>query len=411
MDTNTKEATEGKKALWSLAGAMLAGLLSVPVYAMHMAERADFLTAVSVGLVFAGASAFVGGSLGFLFGIPRTLQQEGAAPASESNAASQAEAVRTQVGYRANTNLEQISDWLTKILVGVSLTQVSEIRTGLSSLTAFVAQGIGTGPHSQVFVSALLAYSATLGFLFGYLWTRLFMVGALRLADQAAIGDLTDKVQKITQKAETTDRKIEELKKQSERDAAGLNLAYRLLNPSPDLPKVTQEELDAAIGAASRPVRVQIFNQAWQVRGDNWRDPANKHKMELTIPLFRALIKNDVERRYHLNHGQLGFALKDMRTPDFQEAEKELSTAIEIRGPWNEHGWVLYEFNRAICRIMTDPAYAQGQPSEPDRKAMILDDLRVAAHSEGLKKLFASERAIHGWISLNKVTDKDLLSA
>ncbi len=28
-----------------------------------------------------------------------------------------------KVNYRSNTNLEQISDWLTKILVGVGLTQ------------------------------------------------------------------------------------------------------------------------------------------------------------------------------------------------------------------------------------------------------------------------------------------------
>jgi len=32
-----------------------------------------------------------------------------------------------QPGYSGNTNLEQISDWLTKILVGVGLTQLREI--------------------------------------------------------------------------------------------------------------------------------------------------------------------------------------------------------------------------------------------------------------------------------------------
>jgi hypothetical protein len=107
------------------------------------------------------------------------------------------------------------------------------------TIGAFTAKGLGTEDYNQVFALALLSYSAVLGFLFGYLWTRLFLAGALRLADQVAIGDLVAKVQSMTEKAETTDRKLEEFKKQSELDATALSLAYRQLNPSPDLPEVT----------------------------------------------------------------------------------------------------------------------------------------------------------------------------
>jgi hypothetical protein len=89
------------------------------------------------------------------------------------------------------------------------------------------------------------------GFLFGYLWTRLFLAGALRAADQAAIGMLVVEVQKVTEKAETTERKLEALKKQSELDATALNLAYRQLNPDADLPRATQEELNTAVTSAS----------------------------------------------------------------------------------------------------------------------------------------------------------------
>ncbi len=56
---------------------MLVGLASVPVYAVHAGGQAGFLGVVSVGILLAGASALAGGTLGFLFGIPRTLQQEG----------------------------------------------------------------------------------------------------------------------------------------------------------------------------------------------------------------------------------------------------------------------------------------------------------------------------------------------
>jgi hypothetical protein len=231
----TREPTESQKALRMLAGGMLAGVLSVPAYAVHAGGKEGFLGVLSVGVLLAGASAFVGGTLGFLFGIPRTLQQEGGGAPDGNLGTSDAAPPGRRVDYRANTNLEQISDWLTKILVGVGLTQIPAIREGLTSLAAFAAQGLGSPAYSQVFALVLISYSSILGFLFGYLWTRLFLAGALRAADQAAIGALVMEVQKVTEKAETTERKLEELKKQSELDAAALNLAYRQLNPTPDL--------------------------------------------------------------------------------------------------------------------------------------------------------------------------------
>jgi hypothetical protein len=178
---------------------------------------------------------------------------------------------------------------------------------------------------------------------------------------------------------------------------------YRQLNPSPDLPVATQTELDAAIGAASTPIKVQIFNQAWQIRADNWRD--NKPKMERSIALFRALIRDDVENRFHMNHGHLGFALKDKSPPEFAEAEKELTTAIDIRGTWKERGWLFYEFNRAFCRIMLD--FEKG-PSDSLRKTEILQDLRIAAQATDIRLLIKSDSVFQRWMSLNDLTDKDL---
>ena len=53
--------------------------------------------------------------MGFLFGVPWATQQitrerEGT--------------IRGQHSYLPNTNLEQISDWLTKIIVGVGLVEI-----------------------------------------------------------------------------------------------------------------------------------------------------------------------------------------------------------------------------------------------------------------------------------------------
>ncbi len=87
--------------------------------------------------------------------------------------------------------------------------------------------------------------------------------------------------------------------------------------------------------------------------------------MERTIPVFRALIASDPEGRFHRNHGQLGFALKDKEPPDWREAEAELTNAIMIRGDPNVEGYWLYELNRAICRIKLDDLFKEGKPSTP----------------------------------------------
>lgn len=397
------ELSDSQKALRVLAGAMAVGLLSVVIYSAHAGGQSHFAAFLSVGILLAGASAFCGGALGFLFGIPRTLQQD--KPSANTVDPSQ-ESREPQIDYRVNTNLEQISDWLTKILVGVGLTQIASIRDGMTAVASAAGSGLGT--HGQVFAMALMTYSVVLGFLFGYLWTRLFLAGALRVADQAAIGSLKAEVQKATEKVESTERHLAEMKKQHALDAEALNLAYRQLNPSPDLPKVSQQELDQAIKDASRPIRVQIFNQAWQVRADNWRNVKDKPKMERTIPLFRALISGDTENRFHMNHGQLGFALKDQRVPDWQAAEQSLSTAISVRGSWQDHGWLFYELNRALCRIQLDEKFQQDLPSEEAYKNPVIIDLGAANHAPDLAKIIREDAVIKKWMTINKVKFSDL---
>jgi len=383
---NSDQDIHSSRALRTLSIATITGLLSIVLFAFQAATHSEFFSYVSVGFMVAGASLLLGGILGFLFGIPRTLQHEGA-PADSSSG-------ETSVDYRMNTNLEQISDWLTKMLVGVGLTQLTSIHTNLQKITVYVAAGLGGHPGSSVLALAVILYFTVVGFLIGYLWTRLYLAGAFRFADMRAIGALASRV-------EQTDKKIEEFKKQSEIDVEALNLTYRQLNPGPEVPTVSQEELNTAVNAASRSIRVQIVNQAWSVRGDNWRD--NKPRMEATIPIFRALIHADPENRYHMNHGQLGFALKDQQEPDWREAEREIAKAIEIRGSWQDNGWLFYEFNRAICRIKLDEAFTRGEPADPSTRKAIRTDLQAAWQSD-LRSLVERESLIKDWMKANKIS-------
>jgi hypothetical protein len=132
-------------------------------------------------LVWAGACLVSGVMVGFLFGIPRTLQSEQAG----SKADTEADAATPQQGYaqRVNTNLEQISDWLTKILVGLGLTQLGNVPARLGEAAAYVASGMPDQRGATVFAGGMIVYFSIVGFIGGYLFTRLFLARLFWAAD------------------------------------------------------------------------------------------------------------------------------------------------------------------------------------------------------------------------------------
>jgi tetratricopeptide (TPR) repeat protein len=118
----------------------------------------------------------VGGLIGFLFAIPRASTNGGAG--------GRPQALRAY--YQQNSNLEQISDWLTKILVGASLTQVSVIREAMRGAALAIVASTGTLVGEAV-AWALMIHFAAAGFFAGYLFTALFLGGALSRAQQGAL--------------------------------------------------------------------------------------------------------------------------------------------------------------------------------------------------------------------------------
>jgi hypothetical protein len=175
--------------MWGLAGVAILGLAGIVAYAAQ-SGRSDFLAVSATSLVVASASALVGGLLGFLFAIPRGPRVEspsGGAKGSTSGAlasqgSSQSDSSST-AGVRSNTNLEDISDWLTKILVGVGLTQLGTIGAGLAKLGNALEPALGDAPNSGVFGVALVITFALIGFLGAYLWTRLTLPIAFQRAE------------------------------------------------------------------------------------------------------------------------------------------------------------------------------------------------------------------------------------
>lgn len=132
----------------------------------------------------------VGVLMGFLFGIPKVFQGQGEGAAPEANGSKPLEERGTSYRMQVNTNLEQISDWLTKIIVGVGLVELKQIPDSLLRLAAYIQPGIGSGEEARVMALAIILYASLLGFFLGYLVTRTYIAGIFRRADEQLVAQV-----------------------------------------------------------------------------------------------------------------------------------------------------------------------------------------------------------------------------
>src|SRR5262249_35262707 len=150
-------------------------LLGVVAYSFQFWPDPSVLSVAALGVLVGGGALLMGGLLGLLFAIPRALQAEQVLPAGS-----------VESGYRANTNLEQISAGHTQTLVGVGLTQLREAPPLLAARATYTAPGLGGGVSPPSLAVAILIFFSTAGFLPSYLWARLYLGGAFTQADIAA---------------------------------------------------------------------------------------------------------------------------------------------------------------------------------------------------------------------------------
>jgi len=370
--TQPGELKNTQIVLCLLGSCFVAGLFIIILFAFQSSSIPQGLSVVGAGWILAGGIFMAGALLGFLFGIPRTLQE-----GSQSGGR-----------YQDNTNLEQISDWLCKIIVGVGLTQLIFIPSTLQKYAAEIAPALGSFPSSEAFAIAIFIFFSIDGFLVGYLWTRVYFGSELESSHQ---------------KLETQVTHLNVMQEQNKNDKTARLLVAQILNPPPGLPDVKLEDLKNAISKASKEMKTEIFYTAQKIRRDNWRNLMDKPSMERTIPIFQAMVADDKRSRYHTIHGQLGFALKDQLKPNWKEAEAELTKAIEIRGSWKENGGLMYEFNRAICIIENDKEGGKVRKATPDVREKIVNDLKAAATDSEIHTIIPTISSISEWLNLNNL--------
>lgn len=351
-------------------------------------KPADFLGVTAVGLMAAGAALLTGGLLGFLFGVPHTRDERTRESSSEMDGHPNEQSTKpgrkeSSTTYRANTSLEQISDWLSKMLVGVGLVEIKIIPGRLKALATYVASGLGKTESAEVFALTIIVYFSVCGFVFGFLWARLYLARWFREADEIQI----------------LGEKINRLESQQQADARALAVISQL-NRQPEDPPLTEEEVTEMIKQASQAVRSQIFAQAEKTSANTDADNYDS-KNQAVISILKGLISSDTTSRYHRNHSELSYALRRRKPPDWQTAEQEITKAIEIRDKMEKKGWRYYEFHRARCLIGQDPNFKRDQPSASvDR---IINDLRLARSDDRWDKWYKPDSTVARWIKINKI--------
>jgi hypothetical protein len=143
---------------WSVLLAILIGIIMLLLMSLFGYKTIkEGITAFGSGVLIAGGSILCGSFLGFIFGIPSILQDP-------------------EARFKYNDNLVQVSDWLTKIIVGVGLTQLYQIPhfvklLGVAFHSNFGSSTISNDTARNVAI-AIMGYYFILGFIMIYFWAK-----------------------------------------------------------------------------------------------------------------------------------------------------------------------------------------------------------------------------------------------
>jgi len=121
-------------------------------------DTGDFFAVTASAFALAATAGLIGGFFGLLFGMPREVE-----PRNGTST--------TNARYAFNSNLLKVSDWVTTILVGLSLVSLRSIPGGLSSFSDRVSPALGARASSGPFGVFIAGASFAAVFLLLYVWT------------------------------------------------------------------------------------------------------------------------------------------------------------------------------------------------------------------------------------------------
>lgn len=248
-DSRKRVAAIERTALRLLAGLFAGIALSAALAVSH------YMVGAVIGAVLAALLA--GATLGFLFGIPRALTV--ALPGTDGHAGA-----NNGGGFTHNTNLEQISDWLTKIVVGIGLVEAQSIGIAFQGLSRQVAVEWGLGANGAASAGFVLLASLLFGFIGFYIWTRTAFVYYLEHNETAVAAERREReaAERRARQAEADAARAKQQAEQAERDT----LAER--ERKAEAERQAQQALEQAEQAARQTEEAEKQTQAAQRESD-----------------------------------------------------------------------------------------------------------------------------------------------
>jgi tetratricopeptide (TPR) repeat protein len=161
--------------------ALIAGVVGIIGYSVNLE---NFKCKMLYVLFLLALASFISGFfLGFLFGIPKRSDDR-------------------EDKYQPSSHLSEISDWLTKIIIGLGLVEIKAIPGALYSVGMFIQKSTGAETSIVVFSISCILYFSIFGLYFGYNYTRLFLSQQYVGADKNLMVD-----KELSAKAKTIDPK------------------------------------------------------------------------------------------------------------------------------------------------------------------------------------------------------------
>jgi hypothetical protein len=175
-----------------LAGVLILCLLFALLSAALATLPFDWLRDVGVIAVVAFLGLAAGALIGFLFGLPKL------APPTATTAVGAAAPAPSPGSSRrlsSNTNLEEVSDWVTKIIVGLGIAQLTQANTHLLGFEAAVKAADPKGGDLVALCATItLCASAIVGFLGMYLEARIVLSRVFDDTEKDLVDNLTTAV-------------------------------------------------------------------------------------------------------------------------------------------------------------------------------------------------------------------------
>jgi uncharacterized integral membrane protein len=173
----TERATE---ILFGVAKVAMAVIATYAIFFQLSINEAQ-LSAVKNGFTFfawalgVAMAAWLGGCLlGLLFGLPSVVEIKVTDNREDNGGENQQ---GSSLGYRESTNLEQVADWVTKILIGLALTQYYWLQTAFEVAFEMASRLMTGEKESSAAPAAIIAIGFAInGFLIAYLMMRRYFI-------------------------------------------------------------------------------------------------------------------------------------------------------------------------------------------------------------------------------------------